>query len=44
MLLDDYVAGMAVEPRRQLRRESGRQRLAAERDEDIEVDTTDSAS
>jgi hypothetical protein len=33
-----YVAGLAVEPRRQQRRESGRKRSAEERDEDIVVE------
>jgi hypothetical protein len=38
VLHDVYVAGMDVEPRRQLRRESGRKRSAEERDEDIVVE------
>jgi hypothetical protein len=38
VLRDDYVASMAVEPRRKLRRESGRKRSAQEPDEDIVVE------
>ena len=37
-LHEDYVAGMAVEPRRHLRRESGRKRSAEERDNDLVVE------
>jgi hypothetical protein len=37
-LHDEYVAGMAVEPRRQQRRESGRKRSAEERDRDLVVE------
>ena len=38
VLHEGYVAGMAVEPRRQQRRESGGNRSAEERDEDIVVE------
>ena len=37
-LHDDYIMSMAVEPRRQLRRESGKKRSAEERDNDIVVE------
>ena len=37
-LHEEYVAGLAVEPRRQQRRESGRKRSAEERDKDLVVE------
>ena len=42
VLHDEFVAGMAVEPRRQLRHESGTKRSAEERDDDIVVESADS--
>ena len=38
VLHEEYVAGMAVEPRRQSRRESGGKRSAEQRDEDIVIE------
>ena len=44
VLHEEYFAGMAVEPRRQLRRESGTKRSAGQRDKDIVVESADSGS
>ena len=44
VLHDDYVAGMAVGPRHQLRRESKRKRSGKERDEDIVVENIGATS